>query len=74
MTLITHGRSAPTHAAAHRQPIGRTQQLTLAVAALATLTSATSCGGDDDGPSSDPTPTADPTTTGGSLTTDASHY
>ena len=72
MTLFTHVRSAPTRAAAHRQSIGHTRELLLAVAAIATLVTATSCGGDDDGASSDPTPAADPTTTGNSSTTDAS--
>ena len=69
-TLFTQGRTAPTPAAAHRRPIGRTKQLLLAVAAIATLATATSCGDDDDGASSDPTPAADPTSSGSSPTTD----
>ncbi len=72
MAPCTHGRTPPTPAGPHRQPIGRTRRLLLAVTAIATVATATSCGGNDDGASSDPTPAADPTTTGSSPTTDTS--
>lgn len=62
MRLFTQRRAAPTQAGVHRQPIGRTKQRFLAVAAIATLATATSCGGDDNKASSDRTSGDDPTT------------
>ncbi len=71
MRPSTHGRPAPTSRVRRWQPIGRTRRLLLVVVSVTALAALASCGGDDDGESSDPT-AADPTATGSASTADTS--